>query len=91
MITNIFFFLSVHGYQNWLGYHGYHYLFAMFQMAVLQSKLRESKNSSEDHHTVLRSELARRDDSIQKLRRDLLQSQESRDAFQAEVSVTDER
>lgn len=41
--------------------------------------------SVKDHHSVLKSELARRDETIQKLRRDVLNLQEKRDAAVSEV------
>ena len=41
--------------------------------------------STKDHHSVLKSELARRDETIQKLRRDVLSLQEKRDAAVSEV------
>lgn len=54
-------------------------------MGILQERIRESQLSTKDHHEVLKSELARRDDTIQKLRRDVLQLQEKRDAAVSEV------
>ena len=48
-------------------------------------KLRESQVSKQDHNDVLKSELTRRDETIQKLRRDVLVLQEKRDTHQAEV------
>ena len=65
------------------------YKMFQYQIGALQSKLRESKSSSHDHHDMLKSELARRDETIQKLRHDVLRLQEKRDAYQAEVSYTD--
>ena len=41
--------------------------------------------SSKGNHDVLKSELCRRDETIQKLRRDVLLLQEKRDAHLAEV------
>lgn len=55
-------------------------------MGILQERIRESQLSTKDHHEVLKSELARRDDTIQKLRRDVLQLQEKRDAAVSEVT-----
>ncbi len=43
--------------------------------------------STHDHHAVLKSELGRRDDTIQKLRRDVLALQEKRDAAHSEVGA----
>lgn len=56
------------------------------QIGRLQERLRESPVSGKDTYEVLKSELARRDDTIQRLRKEVLSSQERRDAFQAEVS-----
>ena len=55
------------------------------QIGALQNKLRDSQVSSHDHHEILKSELLRRDETIQKLRKDVLHFQEKRDAYQAEV------
>ena len=56
------------------------------QIGHLQSKLREGTISSKDNQEVLKSELRRRDETIQKLRRDVLLLQEKRDSHQAEVT-----
>ena len=43
--------------------------------------------SSKGNHDVLKSELCRRDETIQRLRRDVLVLQEKRDTHLAEVCV----
>ena len=43
--------------------------------------------STQDHHEVLKSELGRRDETIQKLRRDVLALQDKRDSAVAEVGT----
>jgi chromosome segregation ATPase len=58
---------------------------SLSQIGALQTKLRESQSSSHDHHDLLKSELARRDETIQALRHDILRLQEKRDAYQSEV------
>ena len=50
--------------------------------------MRESQLSTHDHHEILKSELRRRDETIQSLRRDVLNLQEKRDAAVAEVILT---
>ncbi|KAK0062771.1 myosin-9-like isoform X1 [Biomphalaria pfeifferi] len=57
------------------------------EIGALQEKLREGNISTHDHHEVLKSELARRDDTIQKLRRDVLTLQEKRDSSLAECET----
>ena len=57
------------------------------QIGQLQSKLRDSQSSTQDHYEVLKSELGRRDETIQKLRREVLHLQEKRDHYQAEVAI----
>ena len=68
-------------------YHYSHCLCIPFhpQIGQLQGKVRDSSMSQQDHHDVLKSELARRDETIQKLRRDVLVLQEKRDTYQTEV------
>lgn len=58
------------------------------QISALQEKLRDGQLSTQDHHEVLKSELGRRDDMIQKLRRDVLNLQDKRDSAIAEVKFT---
>lgn len=55
------------------------------KVGALQDRVRESQMSTKDHHEILKSELARRDETIQKLRRDILSLQEKRDAAVEEV------
>ena len=55
------------------------------QIGALQERVRESQVSTHDHHEILKSELRRRDETIQNLRRDVLNLQEKRDAAVAEV------
>ncbi|GFR71886.1 Golgin subfamily B member 1-like [Elysia marginata] len=57
------------------------------EIGALQERLRESHHSTHDHQDLLKSELARRDDTIQKLRRDVLALQEKRDAALSEHDV----
>ena len=58
-----------------------------WQIGNLQERLRDGHVSTKDHHSVLKSELARRDETIQKLRRDVLSLQEKRDAAVSEVRM----
>ncbi|KAK2143064.1 hypothetical protein LSH36_881g02026 [Paralvinella palmiformis] len=55
------------------------------EIGALQNKLRDSQVSSHDHHEILKSELLRRDETIQKLRKDVLHFQEKRDAYQSDI------
>jgi hypothetical protein len=61
------------------------YFYLIYQIGALQNKIRDSQVSNHDHHEVLKSELGRRDETIQKLRKDMLHFQEKRDAYQTEV------
>jgi len=61
-------------------------IYCLFQIGQLQDRLRDGQVSNKDHHSVLKSELARRDETIQKLRRDVLNLQEKRDTAVAEVN-----
>lgn len=61
------------------------YLNLSSQIGILQDRVRDSQVSKKDHHDILKSELARRDETIQKLRRDVLALQEKRDAAVSEV------
>ena len=61
------------------------------QIGQLQDRLRDGQVSVKDHHSVLKSELARRDETIQKLRRDVLSLQEKRDAAVSEVIIEDNK
>lgn len=61
--------------------------FFFSQIGALQNRLRDSHVSTQDHHDILKSELARRDETIQKLRQDVLILQEKRDNAVSEVSV----
>lgn len=54
-------------------------------MHRLQQHLQENYSSSQGSHDALKAELVRRDDTIQKLRREVLHLQEERDAHQLEV------
>lgn len=55
------------------------------QNALLQSELRAEKAMESEAHQSLLTELARRDESIARLQRDLLQLQETREALLSEV------
>lgn len=61
--------------------------FDCIKVGALQDRVRESQLSTKDHHEILKSELARRDETIQKLRRDVLSLQEKRDAAVEEVNI----
>ncbi len=58
-----------------------------FQIGNLQAKLRDSPASSQEHYDVLKQELTRRDETVQRLRREVLMLQEKRDHYQSDVSV----
>ena len=51
-------------------------------------KLRNGQVSTQEHHTILKQELTRRDDTIQQLRREVLHLQERRDHVQTEVCMS---
>ena len=55
------------------------------QNALLQSELRAARAMEAEAHQSLLEELARRDESIARLQRDLLQLQETREALLSEV------
>lgn len=65
--------------------------FFFSQIGALQNRLRDSHVSTQDHHDILKSELARRDETIQKLRQDVLILQEKRDNAVSEVSSWEPR
>ena len=54
-------------------------------MTQLQARLRDA--SSQEHHVLLKQELAKRDDAISRLRREVLALQEKRDHVQAQVPL----
>lgn len=56
-----------------------------FQVVALQAKLRDGQLSTQEHHSLLKQELKRRDETIQQLRREVLHLQEKRDHVQVEV------
>lgn len=65
-----------------------HYRFSVrSQNSLLQSELRSAKAMEAEAHQSLLAELARRDDSIARLQRDLLQLQEARESLLSEVSA----
>merc|ERR1712226_1178105 len=58
---------------------------AVEEIGLLQNRLKEATNATHNHKDLLKSELSRRDETIQKLRREVLALQEHRDAAMAEL------
>ncbi len=62
-------------------------MFWSLQCGSLEAKLHNGHLSTQEQHHLLKQELIRRDETIEELRREVLQLQEKRDQVQAEVSI----